>query len=120
MKDFNFTKELSDKNKVTIEHSLKKIISIYQEYGTIEKENTYGDIKEILEADIKPSKREKYISQLYVNEKILNEEMRDYIWENINCLNTFFRRMILLYDYKINSNSKVKEKIKEKLNIDLS
>lgn len=120
LKDFNFTKELSDKNIVTIEHSLKKIISIYQEYGTIEKENTYGDIKEILEADIKPSKREKYITQLYVNEKILNEEMRDYIWENINCLNTFFRRMILLYDYKINSNSKVKEKIKEKLNIDLS
>lgn len=119
-KNYNFEKELPEKSLKIIKHSLGKIIDLYKENMQNSTNMSYNTLKEILDSTLAVSKKEKFITQLYINKKISNQEILIYIRNEFEKkINTFLRRLILLYDYNVNSNSTIKEKIKEKLSLDL-
>lgn len=118
LKDFNDNFEnLQEKSKKIIKENCEKIIKLYEKFSEINSNKDYQTLDEILTDDIKNYKKENYIFQYYINNKISNDEIKNYLEKTEK--NTFTRKLILIYDYKLYSSNQIKNKIKSEFNLKL-
>lgn len=122
LKDFKENlAELPEKNKRIISENCNKIVKLYESYSKMSEDNIYESLNDILIDVKKVGTRQRLIFQKYINGEISDEEILNFVREKVKKkgLETFTRRLILLYDFKINNNPSIKEKIKNELNINL-
>lgn len=118
LKDFqdDFT-TLSENVIKTIKKNCERIKKNYNVHETVNFNTVYKGLEDIINSELSRSKKETLILKHYINNRISNEKIIEYIEKNERT--TFTRKLILLYDYKINSNPDIKQKLKSELNIDL-
>ena len=112
---------LPPKNIKIIKENCEKIIEIYKKYSQISEDNIYETLSDIKHKEKGKTKAQKFIFENFVNDKVSLAELLEYIQEKVkrNGLETFTRKLTLLYDFKKNIGPELIAKIKNELDIDL-
>lgn len=116
LQNFNDNFNVLQENIIDIiKKNCEKIRKLYNDHSQITSQKVYTNLKEIQENEVAESKRKLFILQHYVNNIILDQEIKNYIETHER--NTFTRKLILLYDYKIYSSIVLKNKLNSELAI---